>query len=142
MWGAFHALCFLPLLLMGKNRRFRNTVAEGRILPTVPDAARMLGTFALAVFGWIIFRANSIAEFADYCSSMVTNLSIHTPIEGKKALFFVLVMLIVEWVNRSKEHPFQIDIKSRTLRWCFYLLIALLCLTQAGQQVQFIYFQF
>lgn len=142
MWGAFHALCFLPLLLMGKNRRFRNTVAEGRILPTVSDAARMLGTFALAVFGWIIFRANSIAEFADYCSCMVTNLFIHTPIEGKKALFFVLVMLIVEWINRSKEHPFQISINNQVLRWSFYLLIALLCLTQAGQQVQFIYFQF
>lgn len=142
MWGAFHALCFLPLLLLGKNRRFRDTVADGRLLPTVPDAARMLGTFALAVFGWIIFRANSITEFADYCSCMVTNLSVHTPIEGKKALFFVLVMLIVEWLNRSKEHPFQIGIKNRVLRWCFYLLIALLCLTQAGQQVQFIYFQF
>lgn len=142
MWGAFHALCFLPLLLMGKNRRFRDTVAEGRLLPTASDAARMFGTFALAVFGWIIFRANSITEFADYCLCMVTNFSIHTPIEGKKALFFVLVMLLVEWFNRGKEHPFQIEIKSRVLRWGFYLLIALLCLTQAGQQVQFIYFQF
>lgn len=141
-WGAFHAFCFLPLLLMGKNRRFRDTVADGSLLPSLQDAARILGTFALAVFGWIIFRSNSLKEFADYCSCMITNLYIKTPVEGKKALFFVLFMLIVEWVNRSKEHPFQIAIKSRTIRWGFYLLIALLCLTQAGHQVQFIYFQF
>lgn len=141
-WGAFHAFCFLPLLLMGKNRRFRDNVADGRLLPSLQDVARILGTFALAVFGWIIFRANSLKEFADYCSCMITNLYIKTPIEGKKALFFVLVMLIVEWVNRSKEHPFQIAINSRVIRWGFYLLIALLCLTQAGHQVQFIYFQF
>ena len=141
-WGAFHAFCFLPLLLMGKNRRFRDTVADGSLLPSLQDAARILGTFALAVFGWIIFRSNSLKEFADYCSCMITNLYIKTPVEGKKALFFVLFMLIVEWVNRGKEHPFQIAIKSRTIRWGFYLLIALLCLTQAGHQVQFIYFQF
>ena len=141
-WGAFHAFCFLPLLLMGKNRQFRDTVADGSLLPSLQDAARILGTFALAVFGWIIFRAHSLKEFADYCSCMITNLYIKTPIEGKKALFFVLVMLIVEWVNRSKEHPFQIAINSRVIRWGFYLLIALLCLTQAGHQVQFIYFQF
>lgn len=141
-WGAFHAFCLLPLLLMGKNRRFRDTVADGSLLPSLQDAARILGTFALAVFGWIIFRANSLKEFADYCSCMITNLYIKTPIEGKKALFFVLVMLIVEWINRSKEHPFQIAINSRVIRWGFYLLIALLCLTQAGHQVQFIYFQF
>ena len=141
-WGAFHAFCFLPLLLMGKNRRFRDNVADGRLLPSLQDVARILGTFALAVFGWIIFRANSLKEFADYCSCMITNLYINTPVVGKKALFFVLVMLIVEWVNRSKEHPFQIAINSRVIRWGFYLLIALLCLTQAGHQVQFIYFQF
>ena len=142
MWGAFHALCFLPLLLMGKNRRFRDTVAEGKLLPSISDTFRILGTFALAAFGWIIFRADSMADFISYCSHMLTNISVHSSIEGKKALFFVIMMLVVEWINREKESPFQISIKSRLVRWSFYLLITLLCLTQAGQQVQFIYFQF
>lgn len=69
LWGAYHALLFVPLLLMGKNRRYRDTVAtitlpDGTIktkwLPSIKEAGQMLLTFALAVVGWIIFRAENI----------------------------------------------------------------------------------
>ena len=30
VWGAYHALLFLPLILTGKNRKYTNQVAEGR----------------------------------------------------------------------------------------------------------------
>lgn len=32
-WGAYHALLFLPLILSGSNRKYRDTAAEGRLLP-------------------------------------------------------------------------------------------------------------
>ena len=94
------------------------------------------------VFGWIIFRAENMREAIDYCYSIVTNWSVSSDIMGIKAVVFICFMLIIEWLHREKEHPFQISIPSRVLRWSFYLFIALLCLTQAGKQVQFIYFQF
>ncbi len=142
LWGVFHALLFLPLLLLGKNKRYRDTVAAGKLLPSVSDAWHMLSTFVLVVFGWIIFRAENMREAIDYCYSIVTNWSVSSDIMGIKAVVFICFMLIIEWLHREKEHPFQISIPSRVLRWSFYLFIALLCLTQAGKQVQFIYFQF
>ena len=60
-WGAFHAVCFLPLLLCDKNRRHvTDVVAEGRLLPSPRELFQMLCTFALAVVGWTFFRAPDI----------------------------------------------------------------------------------
>ena len=36
----------------------------------------MLLTFALIVFGWIIFRANNITEFVDYLYCIVNNFCV------------------------------------------------------------------
>lgn len=141
-WGLYHAALFLPLLLFGKNKKYKNTVAEGRVLPTLMEMQQMLTTFVLAVFGWIIFRASSIGELWDYLSAMVSNWNICDELEGKKALFFIAILLIVEWFNRTKAHAFAFYIRNIYLRWGVYLATTLLCLTQAGKQVQFIYFQF
>lgn len=40
-WGAYHALLFLPLLLLGQNRRYRDSVAENSFLPSVKELTQM-----------------------------------------------------------------------------------------------------
>lgn len=70
-WGAYHALLFLPLILLGKNRKYTNQVAEGRILPTIKETGQMLLTFFLAVFGWIIFRAPGFLTLLNYLKGML-----------------------------------------------------------------------
>lgn len=141
-WGLYHAALFLPLLVFNKKRKYADTVAEGRAIPTFKELRQVILTFILAVFGWIIFRANSIGEFWSYCTTMCTNWNIPDAIGGKKALFFIVILLLIEWANRTREHAFAFHIKNSYLRWGVYLLVALACLTQAGKQVQFIYFQF
>ena len=61
-WGTYHALLFLPLILLGANRKYTNHIAEDRILPTWREGMQMLLTFVLVVLGWIIFRSASIAQ--------------------------------------------------------------------------------
>ena len=53
VWGAYHALLFLPLILLGKNRKYTNVVAEGKLLPRVKEICMMLLTFLLVALGWI-----------------------------------------------------------------------------------------
>lgn len=48
-WGTFHALLFLPLLLMKKNRKYRDTVAENRILPSFKEIGQITITFLLVM---------------------------------------------------------------------------------------------
>lgn len=145
VWGAYHALLFLPLILLDTNRKYTNQVAEGRLLPTWKESGQMLFTFALVVFGWIIFRAPSISQTWEYvCGLATTSLfSIPMIISGlKRTLFFSAIMLIIEWFDRDKEHAFSL---SRIPQWTrigiIYILV--LCMLEfAGNSQSFIYFQF
>ncbi|MCA9064724.1 MAG: MBOAT family protein, partial [Planctomycetaceae bacterium] len=56
VWGALNAAYFLPLLLLRRNRNHLETVAQGKLLPTLSEAVRMVTTFSLVVFAWIFFR--------------------------------------------------------------------------------------
>ena len=144
-WGAFHALLFLPLILLGKNRKYTNQVAEGRILPTWREAVQMLLTFAFVVLGWIIFRAPSISAALEYFC-MIGDMSIFTMpmiISGlKRTLFFISVMLIVEWFSRNSEHGFTLSGFPNWSRFVAIYVLILCILEFAGNSQSFIYFQF
>ena len=157
LWGAYHALLFVPLLLLNKNRRYRDTVAtitlpDGTIktkwLPSIKEAGQMLLTFALAVFGWIIFRAQDISQFGEVISSICNGSLLSVPYLVNRYYYIplvinVFIMLIIEWTNRTKEHQFQISIKYKWLRWTIYLIfIFMIFLSIKVDTPQFIYFQF
>lgn len=141
-WGTYHAALFIPFILIGKRSRYTDIVAHNSNFPSFKELCQILITFVLSTFGWVIFRANNISDFAGYILSFATNFDIHEDIEGKKPLFFIAILLCVEWINRKREHTFAFQIPNQRLRWGIYILTAFLCLTQAGKQVQFIYFQF
>lgn len=142
-WGAYHAILFLPIILTNRNKRYSHIVAEYRLFPTIKELYSMFETFVLVVLGWILFRSNSIYEFGDFILCIFNNVDYATSFPYSPIVFFFIpFMMIVEWLNRSKAHPFAFHIKYRPLRWLFYLLLTILCVTQGGKQTQFIYFQF
>ena len=145
-WGAYHAILFLPLILTGKNRKYTNQVAEGRILPTLKETGQMLLTFFLAVIGWIIFRAESIGLAWEYLCRIfnVSILSIPFMYVGtKKTVLMISIMLILEWVTRRKEHSLQYNPNTPSwLAWICSMALVLVMLEFAGNSQSFIYFQF
>lgn len=149
VWGAFHALLFLPLILLGRNRNHRDTVAANRVLPSLKECGQMLLTFTLATIGWVIFRAESITAAWDYLASIPQDRLLSFPWLPSKTHYLVLVMCIVfmlaeEWNHRLQGTPLQLArIKSRVVRFTIYLiLLALIALLNSGSGNQFIYFQF
>ena len=157
LWGAFHALLFVPLLLLNKNRRYRDTVAtvtlpDGTIktkwLPSLKEAGQMLLTFALTVFGWIIFRATGLKTLSTWLIGIFDSSLFSIPWLMTKYFYIplamnILIMITFEWINRTREHPFQISIKYKWLRWCIYLIfIFMLFVSIKVDTPQFIYFQF
>ena len=145
-WGAYHALLFLPLILLGKNRKYRDTVAEGRLLPSFKELGQMALTFILVVFGWILFRANSIGMAWDYFRQMLSHGLFTMPfiIVGlKKCLFFACLMLIVEWFSRTQDHCLQLSKKCPFWVNCAINYIILIVILEFSAHSQsFIYFQF
>ncbi len=145
-WGAYHALLFLPLILLGKNRRYRDTVAEGRWLPSIKELGQMLLTFILVLFGWIIFRSETIGQAWLYLCRIFDNSFISMPflyIGTKRTVLFSMIMLLVEWGFKDKEHALSFKIKCPRLipiAACYMLIIAILEFAPSSQS--FIYFQF
>lgn len=144
-WGAYHAVLFLPLILLGKNRKYTNQVAEGRWLPTWKEMGRILLTFMLAVIGWIIFRATSISEAWSILKGIcdVSLFSMPMVISGlKKTLFFIAVMLAIEWIDRDKEHGLSLNRLPQWARFIVLYGLILIMLEFMGHSQSFIYFQF
>lgn len=145
-WGALNALYFLPLLLLGANRRNMGTVAEGRWLPTIGEAASMLLTFLLTCLAWVFFRAKSMGQALDYLSSLADRSILELPSLTNSALkWLVPGFIVLEWLGREGEYALS-GLATRfptTLRWTTYvILIAIIGAYMVTGEAPFIYFQF
>jgi D-alanyl-lipoteichoic acid acyltransferase DltB (MBOAT superfamily) len=148
-WGMYHAVLFLPLILFGKNRKYTNSVAEGRFLPNAKELFQMLLTFALVVIGWVFFRAGSIHQAIEYLSGIIQfdTLQIFHQIYKRTEFWFILVMIAVEWSQRNKAHGLETFLfkRNKYLRMLFYVFLAALILIyswNSEKPQEFIYFQF
>ena len=143
-WGAYHALLFIPLILLGKNKRFTDTVATGRILPNIRECFQMLLTFLLVVIGWVFFRAERITDAFAYLGGTFSSTLLSVPdTMGQNAnLLCIAFMLVIEFIKRSSTHTFELHQKSKFIRWSIYIGIILMICIFGGHSENFIYFQF
>lgn len=157
-WGAYHAFLFLPLILLGKNRRYRDTVAtitlpdgttKSKLLPTWRETGQMLFTFVLVVFGWIIFRVDTITDAGAFITGICNKSLISIPWLINRQFYIPLAcamvsMFLVEWIGRLDTGSFLSGkIRYQSIRWIVYLLLIVAIARYGGfEQVQFIYFQF
>lgn len=146
-WGVYHAVLFLPLILLGMNRKYTNQVAEGRWLPTWKEAGQILLTFMLAVIGWIIFRAETITQAWDILCSICSRDVLSIPFLINRDYYlptflWIALMLLVEWLSRNKQHGLDIANLPAYARYTIYLLLVFIVSIFGGQTTNFIYFQF
>jgi len=148
VWGGLNALFIIPLIMNNANRKNVAIVAKDKIIPTFKEFRSMLLTFSLVVFAWIFFRAENIEHAINYIGRMFSNTESYLMLEvyaSYRSLFLVIfAMLGIEWFGRHRAYGIAgIDvIKSKWLRWCFYLVLCLLIFMYHGKQQEFIYFQF
>ena len=154
VWGVYHGLLFVPLILLGSTKKYNNEVATLKQLPM------MAITFALVVIGWIIFRADNIEFAFDYLQKIFSPYDWSMNFNGlgqcKKPMIWIAIMLVIEWFTRNCNHSFQIAetasyntnrianifTRHRFIRWSIYVSLILTILIFGGQQTEFIYFQF
>jgi len=153
-WGLLHAIYFIPLLLLGKNRNYLEVVAYGRVLPTVKEVFQITSTFLLACFAWIFFRAENLTTAFNFIKNMfvgattkqayidLLNFVVHT---AKYQVFlFLIVFILIEWAGRETEFAIaKIGLKWNPIfRWSFYMILFFWVLALSGEKNEFIYFQF
>jgi alginate O-acetyltransferase complex protein AlgI len=138
IWGLLFAF-YLIFALFTKNlkKRFKKNLRLDK-LPIIS----ILITFTLTSLGWIFFRADNLAQAFSYIERLFS-VSLFTIPERSRTLYFIIAFVIVEWLQRNKQHGLEIDnIKLTALRWSVYYLIIFMILNFSGSQQEFIYFQF
>jgi D-alanyl-lipoteichoic acid acyltransferase DltB (MBOAT superfamily) len=170
LWGFLHGLFFL--LPVWRDHRAASTsrvatqnevhevsalapldeVPGGpRFLPTLRDFGAMFVTFQLAAFAWIFFRADSISDAFLIVQKIAISLQsgdfLNAAHYGDEAVFeglaLIVILCLIEWVQRRKAHPLQLPSWRRPARWAIYYAVALVILLYANlEYTPFIYFQF
>jgi D-alanyl-lipoteichoic acid acyltransferase DltB (MBOAT superfamily) len=146
VWGALNAVYFLPLLLMGKNRKNTDTVAENRFLPNLRELWQMGTTFALTCLAWVFFRAESVGDAWKYLAGIFSS-KYFLSLDMRPQVFVFLclgIFGIIEWWTREKGFDIKVKNTPQTLlRYGLYMvLILMIGLFGAFNESQFIYFQF
>ena len=146
-WGLFHASLLAIYNILGINTKFKHVVAYGRYLPNIKEVFQISLTFFLAVIGWIIFRAETMTQAVGFFAAMLRNDFInYSALYGTHSLCFGIILLVVEWMQRDKQHALQFPDRKpfnyRVVRWAIYYGIVLIIFAKMGSSQTFIYFQF
>lgn len=150
VWGALNAIYFLPLMLANKNRKYTDTVAQGKLLPNFKEILQMGVTFFITLIAWVFFRAESVFEAIQYINGIfsLSLLSFPDSLSGAVSLailtVFITLFFITEWLQREKQHALQLEgLKTtRIIRLATYSILFTLVFIFGGNEQEFIYFQF
>lgn len=146
-YGLYHGLLFIPLILSGAFYRRQELQVNRLSLPTIGTFLKMLLTFVLVTFSFIIFRADSISQAWNYICSMANQI-FTTPWLINRGFYIplfvcILLLFIAEWVQRDKEYALDLScVKSHIMKFGIYLALVGLVFWLGGEAETFIYFQF
>ena len=151
VFGLYQGLLFIPLILSGNMSKKQKLKLNRWNGPQLKDALKMLGIFMLYTLGTIVFRADNLSQSWDVVKGLmdVSLFSIPQgmPKGGIMCYLFIIIMLFLEWRNRSKEYAIQpvANVEDKPIiRLIILDLIFLLGIFVLGNfgANQFIYFQF
>ena len=149
-WGAYHGLLLVLLILLNRNKKYGHVVAYDKTIPSLKELGQMLLVFALATFGWMMFRADNMTQFVDYTARMCSMDLLSAPyLIGRHyyipLMISMLIMFFFEWSTRRERHGLAINkvMANKWIRRICYMTIALMII-YLGQfsYNQFIYAQF
>lgn len=140
IWGVLHGLLYLI------TKPFSNKTVTDKI--QFRQWPSILITFALVTLAFVFFRANNFTQAIDYLSG-ITSWQSGDPILQwigiKKifpAIFFTLVLIGVEWIQRNKKHGLDLAFVKPAFRHAIYYLVIFAILFAFQTDRIFIYFQF
>jgi len=143
-WGLYFGLLTIPSFVRNTISLPKPIVANHTLLPSLKETWQMMRTFALVLLGSPLFRCQSLGDAGQYYACLFTQGIIHGgPKYGHGILTLIVLLFVVEWIQRKKEHPLQIDnIPWRWMRWGIYYGLLVLIFFFYISTSQFLYFQF
>ena len=129
---------FICLLLLKGNKQ------------QTPRLLKMSVTFAFVTLGWILFRSETVSMAFAYITDMFSSSLLKVPkVSGINnvialiSLFFIALMLCIEWKNRDKLFGLDLSaVRSIWIRYSLYMVILVSIYFFGNNSSDFIYFQF
>lgn len=147
-WGLLNAVFILPSVISNTNRKYTDPKSNGSVSPSLKEIHQILATFLVACFAWIFFRSPTIKDAFSYSQRLFDVSNYTIPFINTRnfiLLFFILFMIVFEWIQRDKLHALSfkpLNWTRRGVAWSGYLLIAFCILFFTTSSKEFIYFQF
>lgn len=127
VWGLYNALLFVPMIWLRSHKK-ANASTERR------EWYKVIATFVLVALGWIVFRAPSMTECWGYLQALgrcdFSSIWIENIFQMICLVMAIVVLLVFEWKKYLPN------------RWWVYYVLLFFIWWFAGQDVDFIYFQF
>ena len=141
VWGLY---CGITMCFASLNTKSKEKWKTAPILFNVENIFNILCVFIVVSIGWVLFRADSINQIITILKSIISNpVSMAIPLLPKRAIILILLAVVIEWLQRNKEHPLQFGAwGGKWLRPVVYYTIAILILILGTQNETFIYAQF
>jgi|TARA_B110000114_G_C15090651_1_gene398408 alginate O-acetyltransferase complex protein AlgI len=147
LFGLINGLFYVPLILSGSFFKKKKLKTNKYGFIGFSDLLKILKTFLLITFAFIVFRAEDLSHAKKFLSGIFDSTFFTYPTISNIGvpLFFSILFFIFEWFSRHKEFPlsnFELRL-NRPLRWIIYIaiIIAIFCF-ESSQKQQYIYFQF
>lgn len=147
VWGTIQALYLMAYrALSSKSKvRFHQSNSE-KTVQHISEIIKIIVTFTIVSFSWIFFRSLSISDAFNYINTMITGkiISIPETYGGNIIISLALIMFLMEWIQRKKEHglDFTGTAIPGYIRWSTYYCIIIIMFCYGETQEQFIYLQF
>ncbi len=148
VWGLYHAVLFIPLILFCTKSFRKTTVNETSLLPSLKETGLMFATFLLVTIGWIFFNAPTIGVAVGYIHNIFNTSVWALPTgiglgDGNSLYIGLLLVLVIgfEWSQRTHEHPMQFSAPGWFKVIVLYVFVFHIIFFSAAQS-DFIYYQF
>ncbi len=147
-WGLYHAVLLTAYRLMEIKKLRKWSMSRG---------FSTAFTFFLVVIGWVIFRAPTQHDAFGYLSQMLCISQRDMDLAASRlmpwlsalsiSLAGIIFMLLCEWHRRHCQHALQFAansfiVRHVSVRYVFYVVMAMCTIAFSGSQSEFIYFQF
>ena len=141
LFGLIHGIVLSLEMLTKKQRR----KLSKRLSPSIFNLLGWGITMLIWILTCILFRSESVLHAINYMHRMITQFQVMLPQKLLPLSVFIIfgVYFILEFIQKSKEHTFDLSKLNVWLRWSFYVMVFFLIMSY-GQfnNDNFIYFQF
>ncbi len=140
IYGAYYGILFIPLIYFGLIDKDLDIQTNCMGLPKIKYLCRMLLTFVVVNIGMLLFRSPNMLVFFETIGRLGHNLLSTPNIGSLTAWLLVVIMLLIEWVQRKREYGLELsNVKSRFVRWASYLVLMFIIYALGGGEQHFIY---